>query len=349
MGELMRNARFIGLTGLHNQNNFNLDHIDEKDIYKDLDSYLQHKNEKDNVGEGAYGSVYLFVDKNGVKIAVKEQFIKTDLIVNLKNECKNLLSCKSSNYVVRCLGVNYKRNMLYMFMKYMENGSLRKFCKPEFAQHNKLLNQSISSDSNKILVEDVISYVARKVLKGLEYLHSKKIWHRDIKPENILIDGDGIPKLIDFGVSKEVRETLSPQTLIGTHKYMSPERLVLKDIEKNWHKTDLFSLGLILWEMATGKFPKLYEFQNSIHVVFQQGKELINKEEHIEFEESFSPEFKDFLRYCLDKRVEQRMRIEDLLEHDFIRKTDKKFWFNNHFLFNYNLKKRILELCKVLS
>jgi serine/threonine kinase 4 len=98
-----------------------------------------------------------------------------------------------------------------------------------------------------------IASILQGVLKGLDYLHSRKIIHRDVKAGNVLLDHKGNPKLADFGVSAENVHTHSQRkTFIGSPYWMSPEILTESNYDS---KTDIWSLGITAIELAEGNAP----------------------------------------------------------------------------------------------
>jgi len=106
----------------------------------------------------------------------------------------------------------------------------------------------------KQVPENILGIMTVQLLKGLHYIHKeKKVIHRDIKPQNILINTEGFVKIADFGVSGVIQNTIDcMSSWIGTATYMSPERLLG---EKYFADIDLWSLGMVLLEAATGKYP----------------------------------------------------------------------------------------------
>merc|ERR1712125_169246 len=100
---------------------------------------------------------------------------------------------------------------------------------------------------------------------GLNFLHDAKLLHRDIKPENILHKASGEVKLTDFGISKELTMTADVAvTFMGTVTYMSPERCMGEDYG---YKSDIWSVGMVLFELASGKYP--FEDISSFPALFQ--------------------------------------------------------------------------------
>jgi serine/threonine protein kinase len=117
----------------------------------------------------------------------------------------------------------------------------------------------------------VAALIIREVAKGLEYTHSKNIIHRDIKPSNIIISYNGEVKLIDFGVAKD--EALSKLTvtgmIVGTPSYMSPEQANGDRLGK---ESDLYSLGVLLYEMVTGLKPFSGDTNTEVLMKIAKGK-----------------------------------------------------------------------------
>jgi tRNA A-37 threonylcarbamoyl transferase component Bud32 len=133
-------------------------------------------------------------------------------------------------------------NNLYMVMEYVEGQSLKEI----LAQEQRLACERASD-------------VVKQTCQALEYAHAHNIAHRDIKPSNLMLTGDGWVKVLDFGLAKALDPTeledltLSGQRTPGTALYMSPE-------QRNWtntdHRSDIYSLGLVFYEMLSGKLPE---------------------------------------------------------------------------------------------
>lgn len=130
----------------------------------------------------------------------------------------------------------------------------------EFLQGREL--RDIMNDSGLLPVDQVLD-IAAQVAQGLAYAHEHDIVHRDVKPSNIMVVRDGHAKITDFGIARMASSAVRTQTgmVLGSPKYMSPEQVMGKAIDQ---RSDIFSLGVMLYEMLTGQAPFNGENVNAI-------------------------------------------------------------------------------------
>ena len=167
-------------------------------------------------------------------------------------------------------------------------------------------------EEDKRMNEDQIKKIALQLAQALHYLHSNRIIHRDMKPQNILIGSGGVIKLCDFGFARAMSQSTVVLTSIkGTPLYMAPE--LVQDQPYN-HSVDLWSFGIILYELFVGEPPF---YTNKLASLIQ----LIIKKT-IKYPDNISPEFKSFLSQLLVKEPSKRLDWPDLLEHPFLQKTN---------------------------
>lgn len=161
------------------------------------------------------------------------------------------------------------------------------------------------------LPENIISIILAGALKGLQYLHNSRKLHRDIKAGNILLTESGGTKLADFGVSAKLSEsTLKRRTVIGTPYWMAPE--IFQETAYN-EKADMWSLGITGIELAEG-YPPLSDV-HPMRAIFLIPSAAAPR---LKDQNSFSPEFNDFLDKCLQKDPDDRKTATELLQHPFI-------------------------------
>jgi len=196
----------------------------------------------DKLGGGGMGVVYRATyTKTGQQVAVKllppDQEQNPKLIKRFDRELEILKKLKHPN-IVQCFGGGRLAKQRFFAMELVDGGSLA----------------AVLKDRGRLPWEDVVRY-GMQICSALEYAHEHGIIHRDLKPDNLLITKKGVLKLGDFGVARDVgaMALTAPGRTVGTYAYMAPEQI--RGEPPVSHKTDLYALGCVLFEMLTGKPP----------------------------------------------------------------------------------------------
>lgn len=195
------------------------------------------------VGKGGMAWVLLARDKGGTPIALKvlrSNRLGTGL-VRFKREFRALSRLRHEN-IVRVDDYGDIQGHPYFTMEYVEGRDL----------HQEIRSwKRLSPAERWANAEDALADLAR----ALGYIHRRGLVHRDLKPSNVLVDAHGRCKLTDFGIVKELdpeADAIVSRTLVGTWAYASPEQISGAPID---HRSDLYSLGVILYAMLTGRRP----------------------------------------------------------------------------------------------
>lgn len=162
---------------------------------------------------------------------------------------------------------------------------------------------------------DVLGKIAEATLGGLTYLYAKHhIMHRDIKPSNILVNSRGSIKLCDFGVSGELINSIA-DTFVGTSTYMAPERI---QGEKYTVKSDVWSFGLSIMELAIGKFPfaaseQLSDAESAPAGILDLLQQIVHEPApKLPKSDAFPQILEDMIQKCLYKNPDDRPTPEEL-------------------------------------
>jgi len=191
----------------------------------------------------------------------------------------------------------------------------------EIAENGELFNYVY--ELNKGFSDEISAKIFVNIVKSVKLLHKKGIIHGDIKPENILIGNDFNIKLIDFGFSEKVRKNdYIINSTSGTDTYCSPETRKGYIQGYDGIKSDVFSLGVLLFVIRAGKFP----FNLSGYC--DKRYRLIMNKNYEEYwkgfaKDNFSNEFKDLMNHLICYDPSERFSIDEILEHPWILKNTK--------------------------
>ena len=210
------------------------------------------------VGIGGMANVYKATDvSNGRIVAVKilrDEYVQNgELLRRFKNESKAVALLSHPN-IVRVYDVNFSDRVNYIVMEYIDGITLK-----EYIEHKGVLDWK----------EAV--YFTIQILRALQHAHDNGIVHRDIKPQNIMLLKDGSIKVTDFGIARFARSGMHTMTdkAIGSVHYISPEQ-AKGDVTDN--RADLYSVGVMLYEMLTGRLP--FEAESAVAVAIKHIEEV---------------------------------------------------------------------------
>ena len=278
-----------------------------------LDKYLIFK---DKIGKGTFSNVYKgYFPEENLEIAVKK--INRKGIDKMRKYIdKEIEIMKDLNHpnVIKLYDVIYdKKNNyenIYLILEYCPYGDLNSLLKKE------------------TFTEEKAKKYLKQLSSGLKYLTENNIFHRDLKPQNILIGEDNMLKISDFGFAKSINSDDISETFCGSPLYMAPEILTY---QKYTYIADLWSVGVILYEMLTGETPftgcNLYSLVSNMK----------NNEVRIPNYSNLSSECKQLLFSLLQKDPDRRISWEKFYDHPWFKdhhKIDKLY--NNIFNEDHN-------------
>ncbi len=196
----------------------------------------------DELGKGSMGVVYKAHDPQidrivALKVLRQDRMSSDDFVQRFMKEARAIGRLSHSN-IVTVYDVGQDNDSIYIAMEFLEGSALNEY-----------------GDSGLMGSEQVVD-LGIQVAEALDYASQKGIIHRDVKPTNIIINPDGQAKLTDFGIARIENPLDQQQTqigeILGTPAYMSPEQVKGQQVD---NRSDLFSLGIILYELCTGKKP----------------------------------------------------------------------------------------------
>jgi len=278
---------------------------------------ILHYNILVKLGEGGMGTVYKAQDtKLDRFVALK--FLPSQLTATDDEKARFVQEAKAASAmnhpnVCTIYDINNYNGQLFIVMEFVDGKTLR--------------------EKKDNLSEKQILEIGIQVSEGLAAAHEKGIVHRDIKPDNIMIRKDGIVQILDFGLAKLYKEgnvsrLTKVGTTMGTIGYMSPEQVQGLDVD---HRTDIFSLGVVLYEMLTGEPP--FKGVHETAVMY----EIVNVDPPplSTIKEGITPELDDIILECLEKDKDERCQSAKELAKD-LRKVKKSTGTRKSKIFNVN-------------
>ena len=248
------------------------------------------------IGRGGMAEVYIarHVDLDvdvSIKFIRMERFpqdILRSVVKRFQNEAKKMAQLSHPN-IVRVIDYGTHKGTPFFVMDYLPGGTLKKYL-------------------GKPMPYQQAAGLLIPIAKALAYAHSKGVVHRDVKPTNILLSRSGQPMLSDFGVAKiidseQTQGLTATGASIGTPEYMAPEQALGKKID---HRVDVYSLGVILYELVTGKRP--FKADTPMGVINKVINEPPTDPSHLV--KGIPPEVKQVLEKALSKDPDDR--FEDI-------------------------------------
>ncbi len=242
----------------------------------------------DKLGEGGMGKVFRAHDKKlNEDVALK--MIKREIASNKKtlerfsNELKIARKIAHKN-VGRMYELMEENGIHFITMEYVPGEDLKSFIRR----------------SRKLNIGTAV-VIAKQVCEGLAEAHRLGVVHRDLKPQNIMIDKEGNSRIMDFGIARSVKGKgiTDSGVMIGTPEYMSPEQVEGKDVDQ---RSDIYSLGIILYEMVTGRVP--FEGDTPLSVAVKQKTEPPEDPKKLNFQ--IPEDLSHVILRCMEKDKDKR-------------------------------------------
>ena len=275
---------------------------------KNLKFFIREYKILKQIGEGSYASIFKVQKDNSNEIYVLKQIPITEEDLNdtqnlndIKNESL-ILSKIHCPYIVKFYDSFFHNNSLNIITEYCSSGDLCDYIQM-YISHKKKMS------------EKLIWKLFIQICLGLHYLHNHKILHRDIKTKNIFLNEDFSVKIGDLGIAKILENTTSyAHTFIGTPYYLSPE--LCKDLPYN-DKSDVWSLGCVLYEMVTLRHP--FEGKTRVEIY----DKIINGN-YEGIDKYYSLELRRMIDLLLIKDEKKRPKICEILSLGIIKEKAKE-------------------------
>ncbi len=277
----------------------------------------------EKLGQGSMGVVYLG----------RDPYINRNVSIKVSRPAGKVVGKKADKYrerffleaqwagglmhpnIVAIYDAGMYSDFCYITMEYVDGPTLVKFCRKD-----------------NLLPVAKVAEIVFAACKALDYAHTKGVVHRDLKPSNIMLDKSGAVKITDFGIARLKSEEKESKGIIGSPSYMSPEQVNEEPVED---KSDIFSLGCVLYELLTGEraffgdnyFSILYKITNeepvSVKEIRPELPEILNKITKKALDKDPTERYQTCLDFAFDLRVALRglketptdAKVEDVIDY----------------------------------
>jgi len=247
----------------------------------------------EELGRGGMGKVYKVFDKD-IQEKIVLKLLKPEIaadkktIERFRNELKFARKISHRN-VCRMYDLSTEQGYHYITMEFVPGEDLKSFIKRV----------------GQLPVGKAIS-IGKQVCEGLEEAHRQGVVHRDLKPRNVMIDREGNVRIMDFGIARslQAKGITGSRMMIGTPEYMSPEQVEGKETDQ---RSDIYSLGIIMYEMVTGKVP--FEGDTALTIALKHKTET--PPDPRESNAQVPPDLSRLIHKCMAKNREQRFQRTD--------------------------------------
>jgi serine/threonine protein kinase len=255
----------------------------------------------EEVGKGGMGRVYKVFDKK-IKENIALKLLKPEIasdqrtIERFRNELKFARKI-AHPHVCRMYDLGEVGQLHYITMEYVSGEDLKSFIRR--AGH---------------LTEPKALAIAEQITEGLAEAHRLGVLHRDLKPQNVMIDREGNAKVMDFGIARSLHAAgfTGSGIMVGTPEYMSPEQAEASGVDE---RSDIYSLGIIIYEMVTGKVP--FSGETPLSVALKQKTEIPRNPR--ELNAMISEDLSGLVMKCLEKEKGKRYQTAAELRADLDR------------------------------
>lgn len=286
------------------------------------------------LGEGSFGKAFLCKRESDDSLCVIKQILIEGMDKKEKDDVLNesiILAKLDHQNIIKFFEVfesNKPKHMVNIVTEYADGGDLSEKIKEK------------KNKNNNFTESEILDYFTQICL-AIKHIHEKKIIHRDLKSGNIFLTKNGLVKLGDFGIAKRFQKTMDKaKTFIGTPYYLSPEIINGKPYDS---KSDIWSLGVLLYEMMTFKMPFNANSLPMLSVKIMRGQ-------YIPPPTIYTKDLRELVTKCLTVEPKNRPSIQEILRMPIIQNRIRSFLTENQYNkeFNKTITKKYKEKEKTI-